>query len=364
MAEAKVYTAIGLMSGTSLDGVDAAIIRTDGQGVAEPAAFLSAPYEQDLREKIRRCLGARDRDSGDVKEAERLITHCHIDVVRQMIMEAGRSVDEIDVIGFHGQTLFHGPKEKITVQIGDGKLMAREIGGDVVNDFRGRDVRAGGQGAPFLPLYHRARAAELEKPLAVLNIGGVANVTWIGEGADDILAFDTGPGNALMDDFMRLKTGKNFDEGGVLASQGQVHEETLRNFLSHAYFMMPVPKSLDRDMWGIDTLEYLDVNDGLATLGAFTLGAIKKAERHFTAKPKMWLVSGGGRHNDFLMKDLGGVLEAPVKLVEDVGWNGDALEAEGFAYLAVRSLLGLPLSLPGTTGAPEPLTGGVLHKCP
>jgi len=361
MSEEKVYTAIGLMSGTSLDGVDAALIKTDGRDHAKPLGFLTLPYEESLRKKIRACLGVRDREGRDVKEAERLLTFAHIDAVKRLLKETGRSVSDIDVIGFHGQTLFHNPAEKITLQIGDGALMAYKLGIDVIGDFRSADVAAGGQGAPFLPLYHRARATKLEKPLAVLNIGGVANVTWIGEGPDDILSFDTGPGNALMDDFIYERTGKPYDAGGALAAKGKVHEETLQGFLSHAYFVMPAPKSLDRNNWDISLLEYLGPEDALATLAAFTAESVAIARRFFPAEPACWLVSGGGRHNDFLMQKLGDALAAPVKPVEDLGWNGDALEAEGFAWLAVRSLLGLPLSLPGTTGVPQAATGGKRH---
>ncbi len=370
MTAEKVYTAIGLMSGTSLDGVDATLIRTDGADHVEPLGFVSVPYEESLREKIRACLGLADRDDAQVKEAERFMTKAHIEATKKVLSyvklyKEGEGVNP-NIIGLHGQTILHNPNPGgggITVQIGDAELLARETGIDVVNDFRGSDVAAGGQGAPLLPLYHRARAADLDKPVAIVNIGGVANVTWLGEDEDDILAFDTGPGNALIDDFMRERTGQAFDADGTLAKSGASHDLILQNVISSDYFDLPPPKSLDRDEWSAAMVADLSDADGAATLTAFTVRSIVKAQDHFPAPVKAWYITGGGRHNDFVMEQLQKVLDAPVKPVEDIGWNGDALEAEGFAYLAVRSLLGLPLSLPSTTGVKEPLTGGVLTKC-
>ncbi len=355
MTERKVYTALGMMSGTSLDGVDAALIRTDGHDYAEPLGFVSVAYEGALRDKLRACLGRSDRDAVDVREAERLMTQAHIEAVRAL-----PGAGEADVIGFHGQTIFHNPNKEVTIQIGDARLLARETGIDVVHDFRCADVSAGGQGAPLLPLYHMARAAKLEKPLAILNIGGVANVTWIGQ--NEILAFDTGPGNALLDDFVRERTGRDFDEDGRLAGAGKVAEDILAQWMAHPYFKVKPPKSLDRNAWDVRGAEGLSNEDGAATLAAFTARAVIAALDHMPQKPQAWYVTGGGRKNKTIMNYLKAHLKN-VTPVEDIGWNGDALEAEGFAYLAVRSLLGLPLSVPGTTGVKAPTTGGVLTRC-
>jgi anhydro-N-acetylmuramic acid kinase len=269
----------------------------------------------------------------------------------------------VDVVGFHGHTILHRPAERRTWQIGDGALLARRLGLDVLADFRHADVVAGGQGAPLAPLYHAALAAALPKPLAVLNIGGVANVTWIA-GPSEILAFDTGPGNALIDDWVYRHTGAAADLDGALACAGAVSAAHVENFLANSYFDRPPPKSLDRDDFRGTLPTGLSLEDGAATLSEMTAAAIAVATRHFPAPAKQWLVTGGGRHNPALIEALRRRLDVTVRPVEAVSWQGDALEAQAFAYLAVRSVLGLPLSLPSTTGVPEPCCGGHLFKAP
>jgi anhydro-N-acetylmuramic acid kinase len=269
----------------------------------------------------------------------------------------------VDVVGFHGHTILHRPAERRTRQIGDGALLAHRLGLDVVADFRSADVAAGGQGAPLAPLFHTALAAALPKPIAVLNIGGVANVTWIG-GLPEILAFDTGPGNALIDDWVRRHTGVAADLDGALARTGAVSAAHVENFLTNPFFGRLPPKSLDRDDFRGAMPTGLSLEDGAATLTEMTAAAVAAGTRHFPAPPEQWLVTGGGRHNPALMAALGRHLDAPVKPVEAVGWRGDALEAQAFAYLAVRSVLGLPLSLPSTTGVPQPCCGGHLFRTP
>lgn len=359
MSGKKVYRAIGLMSGTSLDGVDAALLETDGFSQVRPLGFVSVPYTDEAREDIRAAFGRREHDDV-VQQAEALVTRAHIDVVQEAGWQA-------DVIGFHGQTIFHAPEEGLTVQIGDAALMARETGVDVVADFRSADVKAGGQGAPLAPLYHQARvmAAGIETPCTVLNIGGVANVTWVGE--ERILAFDTGPGNALMDDWARARLGQAYDEDGALAAKGTPVQAMLENWLAHPYFAAGPPKSLDRNEWDIadfgrvaEDMTQISDEDGAATLLAFTTQTIVEAKRFMPEEPKTWYVCGGGRHNMALMDAL--AQHMPVRLVEDLGWNGDAIEAECFAYLAVRSLLGEPLGLPSTTGVKMLQTGGVFYE--
>ncbi|ACI99023.1 anhydro-N-acetylmuramic acid kinase [Rhodospirillum centenum] len=353
-------TAIGLMSGTSLDGIDAALLSTDGEDRVRPGLFLSLPYEPGFRERLRGTLGGR----GDVEAVERELTDLHAAAVQALLDEAGLLPGQVDLIGFHGQTILHAPEQGTTWQIGDGARLAALTGIPVVNDFRGADVAAGGQGAPLAPLYHRARAAGLERPLAVLNLGGVANVTWLGRGEEEVLAFDTGPGNALLDDWMLARTGRALDAGGAVAATGQVADAVLSRLMGTPYFSRPAPKSLDRDAWDLAALEGLSPADGAATLTAFTAAAVDAALAHLPAPPARWLVTGGGRHNATLMAMLAARLGVPVEPVEAVGWNGDALEAEAFAYLAVRAGLGLALSLPGTTGVPRPLSGGRFHPAP
>jgi anhydro-N-acetylmuramic acid kinase len=280
--------------------------------------------------------------------------------VRRLLSESGHAPADIDVIGFHGHTILHQPRRGVTVQIGDGELLAELTGIEVVDDFRSRDVAAGGEGAPFVPLFHAALAAALPRPVAILNVGGVANVTWIGPEGDPI-AFDTGPGNALIDDWTRSRTGRAFDEDGRLAARGRVDETLLAALLRNPYFARRPPKSLDRDDFDLRLLGHLGAEDGAATLTAFTARAAALSVRFLPAKPLRWLVTGGGRKNASLMAMLARDLAADVAPVEAVGWNGDALEAQAFAYLAVRSLKGLPLSLPTTTGVRSPQTGGRRH---
>jgi anhydro-N-acetylmuramic acid kinase len=357
-ARQRPLTVIGLMSGTSLDGADAALIRTDGHRVLEHGPARSVPYEAGFRARLREFLGKPAASPEMIEE----FTQAQADMVLQLLAENNLSADEIDLIGFHGQTIFHDPANRITVQIGDGSLMAALTGIDTVAGFRIEDVAAGGEGAPFAPLYHRALAADMETPLAVLNLGGVGNVTFIDE--EDVLAFDTGPANALVDDWVLRHTGRAFDEGGRLAASGTVDKDILAVLLDHPYFDIIPPKSLDRDQFPVRITDGLSVEDGAATLLRFTSESVKRAMDHLPVTPKRWLVTGGGRKNPELMKQISEAVSAPVGPVEDVGWRGDDLEAEAFAFLAVRSLNGLPLSLPTTTGVPEPMTGGTFHAAP
>ncbi len=360
--------ALGMMSGTSRDGIDAALIRTDGKNQVETGPFLGRPYDDDLRGKLAAvCQGERSA----LAEVERALTLRHAAVVEELLSAHAISPQEVGVIGFHGHTVAHAPAEGRTHQIGDGPLLAAQTGIDVVADFRSRDVAAGGEGAPFAPLYHAARAADLAKPLAVVNIGGVANVTWIGTGtaagASDradraagarLLAFDTGPGNALLDSWVMRHTGAARDQDGRLAAGGEVQQQIVDRFLQAPYFERPPPKSLDREDFDLTLLNGVSAADGAATLCAVSAAAVAQARSHLPAAPGRWLVCGGGRHNPVIMAMLAARLAAPVKPVEAVGWNGDALEAEAFAYLAVRALKGLPLSLPSTTGVRAPTSGG------
>ena len=292
---------------------------------------------------------------------ERELTERHADAVRQLLAEAGRKPSEIAVVGFHGQTIHHAPAQRQTVQIGDGALLAKLTGIDVVNDFRSADVSAGGQGAPLAPVYHLARAQPLAKPVAVLNLGGVGNVTWIGADGS-LLAFDTGPGNGPIDDWCMRRAGQRFDRDGALAAAGKVDRARVERFGEHRYFSEKPPKSLDRGDFGDAWAEGLSVADGAATLTRGTARAIGLAARHFPAPVTQWVISGGGARNPTLLKAIAEETRGKVVTADSLGWNGDALEAQAFAFLAVRSLRGLPITFPGTTGAPRPLTGGRLDE--
>ena len=341
------------MSGTSLDGIDVAMIETDGEERVVTGPSLTLPYPEAFRERLRSVLGG----AGPVAAVEDELTRLHARGVEQFL---GRHPGTaIDVIGFHGHTILHRPAERRSWQLGDGGLLARILGCDVVADFRSADVAAGGEGAPLAPLFHAALAAALPKPLAVLNIGGVANVTWIG-GAGELLAFDTGPGNALIDDWVRRHTGAPADIDGNLARAGRASAAHVTHFLTSSFFDRPPPKSLDRDDFRDFLPEGLSLEDGAATLTEMTAAAVAAGARLFPMPPAEWLVCGGGRRNPVLMAALGRRLGASVRPVEALGWEGDALEAQAFAYLAVRSVRGLPLSLPSTTGVPRPMPGGRL----
>jgi len=352
-----IKNVIGLMSGTSMDGIDAAFLKTDGLLQVEVGEAITVPYSEDLRQKISALVSSGMYS----KNVEEQITLKHAEVITQLLKKTNTAVDEIDLIGFHGHTVFHCPARRKTLQIGDGELLAKLTGVDVVCDFRSNDVKQGGQGAPLVPLYHQAVATKLTKPLAILNLGGVANISWLGH-EDDLLAFDTGPGNALLDDFISLHLGERQDTGGKLSLSGNVDQSSLSKFLSHSYFLEKAPKSLDRNEFDLTPISKLSIADGAATLCAFTAEAVAKSVVLLPEPPKLWLVTGGGRHNLAIMRELTSRLGTEVKPVEDVGWDGDAIEAQAFGYLAVRSLMGLPLSLPSTTGVPRPLCGGVIFK--
>ncbi len=351
---------LGLMSGTSLDGVDAALIRTDGVCVEAFGPSLTRAYPEALRERLRAILGG----VGPVAAVERDITLFHAEVAEALLASRSTPPADVSVVGFHGHTILHRPDQGRTWQIGDGALLAERLGIAVVDDFRSNDVACGGQGAPLVPVYHAALAGDLRRPLAVLNVGGVANVTWIGADGE-LLAFDTGPGNALIDDWAFRHTGQRLDRDGRLAGKGQADAAALLAFRQHPYFAQRPPKSLDRDDFAkvaADLVDRLSAADGAATLSAFSVAAVELAQAYFPASPRRWLICGGGRHNPIVMAGLRRALAVPVDPVETVGWDGDALEAQAFAFLAVRSLRNLPLTWPGTTGTAGPTPGGRLYR--
>lgn len=357
--------AIGLMSGTSLDGIDAALIETDGEGLSRPIAFRSEPYSDDARDLLRAAAALaltfdRPRASPDIVKAEGLITRSHMLAVRKLLAEAGIGLDAVDVVGFHGQTIAHRPDRGWTWQIGDGQAMASGLGIRVVNDFRSADVAAGGQGAPLLPVYHRALVANVGAPVAILNLGGVGNITYAHP--DTLIAFDTGPANALIDDWVSARLGLRYDEGGAVAASGRVHEDVLEAMLDHPFFAAPPPKSLDRGDFSMERAAHLSTADGAATLTAFTAESVAIALRMLPAPPARLYVAGGGRLNGALLDMIarrGGLVPEPIEALAN---NGDATEAEGFAYMAVRTLKRLPISFPGTTGVPAPMAGGTVHE--
>jgi anhydro-N-acetylmuramic acid kinase len=355
--------AIGVISGTSMDGIDAAFVETDGDGHVKPGPGRTYPYDPVLRQALLDVIAAPERaEHQPLPVYEAAVTDAHADAARRLMTDFGIDPASIDLVGLHGQTVFHRPERRFTRQLLDGPRAARRLGVDVVHRFRHADIAAGGQGAPLAPLYHRALASGLDGPVMILNLGGVANVTWID--GDRVIAFDCGPASALLDDFVSRRTGLPFDEDGRLSASGEPDRALLAALLSNPFFDRAPPKSLDRQDFHrrASAVDALSDADGAATLSAFTIDATARALEHVPRLPVRWLVCGGGRLNGHFMARLRARLGVPVEPVETLGWNGDFLEAECFAYLAVRSVRGLPLSLPTTTGAPEPMTGGELAR--
>jgi anhydro-N-acetylmuramic acid kinase len=359
---------LGFMTGTSLDAVDMAVLETDGETIAD----FGPAGERKLTEATRDLLLAATHEAlawggqgprpGIFARADQAVAEEHFAAAEGFLAEQGLTWAEIDLVGMHGQTVLHvRPKEGghgFTVQLGDAARLAQLSGRPVAHDFRSADVEAGGEGAPIAPAYHlaRARASGLEPPLAVLNVGGVANLTFW-SGGDDITAFDTGPGNGMIDLLVQGRGAGRYDAGGRYASVGRVDEVALRALLSHPYFDAPPPKSLDRYDFPVAPLEKLELEDAAATLVAFTAEAVRLGLER-VGEAREVIVTGGGRHNPELMKALAERLPVPVAPAEAHGWRGDSIEAEAIAYLAARTARGLPITFPNTTGVPKPMTGG------
>jgi anhydro-N-acetylmuramic acid kinase len=365
-----MLTALGLMSGTSLDGVDLALIETDGRRVNALGPSGYRPYTDTERGLLRQALyeatDLPDRTArpGCLREAEQVVTAAHAEAVAAFTAQHRMRFDDIDIVGFHGQTVLHRPEKKLTVQIGDANKLARLIHIPVMYDFRAADVEAGGQGAPFVPVYHRALAQALERegPIVVVNIGGVSNITYI-DGTDTLIACDTGPGNALIDDHMYRTMNQRFDKDGEFAAKGRVDQAWVSRALQLPFFSKKPPKSLDRNDFAGLKVGDMAPADGAATLTAFTAAAIARIVPQLPKWPNNWIIAGGGARNRTLMDMLRERLEpATVDAAEGLGWSSDALEAQAFGFLAARGLKGLPLSYPATTGVPMPMTGGVIAR--
>ncbi|MEM8538795.1 MAG: anhydro-N-acetylmuramic acid kinase [Pseudomonadota bacterium] len=365
MLQADVVTALGTMSGTSLDGVDAALLVTDGVEIIGFGATSYRPYSTVEQTVLRAALGLWQED--DVTLAARLVEAAHCEVMRSL----GRAA----IAGFHGQTLAHDPGGRGTHQCGDGQRLANALGYPVAWDFRTADVAAGGQGAPLAPFFHWALARWIGAtgPVAFLNLGGLGNITWVDPAIDDpaapgaLLAFDTGPANAPMNDLMQQRRGQRHDAGGALALAGEVRNKVIADFKTHPFLAQAAPKSLDRDAFAdlLTAVAQMDDADALATLAQAVVVSVSAGVQLCPKPPAQVLVTGGGRYNEALMQGLKAELDCDVQPVEAVGLNGDMIEAQAFAYLAVRSAKGLPLSAPMTTGVPKALTGGILsvpHK--
>ncbi|MCG6856993.1 MAG: anhydro-N-acetylmuramic acid kinase [Salaquimonas sp.] len=371
--------AIGLMSGTSMDGIDVALLRTDGEDKVERGPAGAFDYDPAFRKRLAAALETaktiteRDQRPDDLAELERELTLRHVMAVREFIDRNGLHPADIDVIGFHGQTVLHRPEQCLTVQLGDGGLLARETGIATVHDLRANDMAHGGQGAPLVPVYHRALSANLpadlrKLPVAFVNIGGIANITWVGNDGS-LVAFDTGPGNALIDQWVTAHAGIPYDPQGTVAAEGAVLMPLAQRYLADDFFSRNAPKSLDRNDFLPPEPEEVSLEDGARTLAYVTAASIWKAAEHVPQAPNAWVICGGGRRNQIIMQDLVGLARenarqggqpAQVILAEEAGFDGDAMEAEAWAYLAVRSLRELEITWPSTTGCREAVTGGQL----
>ncbi len=357
--------AIGVISGTSMDGIDVSLVDTDGHEKVLTGPGRTYPYQAALRQTLLNLIASPERAEQDpLGDLEQAVTQAHAGAVLQFMQDFSIKRSSVDWVGLHGQTVFHRPERHFTRQLGFGAEFARLTGINTVYRFRHADIAAGGQGAPLAPLYHRALATSLDGPLIVLNLGGVANLTYID--GDILLAFDCGPASAPLDDFVLRRTSQPFDRDGKLSGSGQVNSDMVRAFMDNPFFDLKPPKSLDRQDFHrrAQMVDTLSDADGAATLAAFTVEGILASLRHLPRAPVHWLVCGGGRLNRHFMQMLQQKLGVPVEPVESVGWDGDFLEAQCFGYLAVRSVLGLSLSLPGTTGVAVPLTGGELCRPP
>jgi anhydro-N-acetylmuramic acid kinase len=348
--------------------VDAAYVETDGARAIVRGESMTTPFGKDFRARLKASIRSGPvRDGGTQEQAlEAELTELHATAVRRLVDRLGQTMSDIEIVGFHGQTIWHKPEQRLTWQMGDGAALAKALGVPVAYDFRSDDVKAGGQGAPLLPIFHAALAPESTAPAVILNLGGVGNITYIpaGGGGDfaGLLGFDTGPGNGLIDDWMLQHFDKPMDAGGMVAARGAVHEDIVQKMLAVPFLDRRPPKSLDRFDFSLKPVEGLSAEDGAATLTAFTAACVARGLDHCPQKPGRIYVAGGGRHNDTLMQMLARRSGAVVAPVDSLGWQGDALEAQAFAYFAVRSLRGLPLTFPGTTGAPAPLTGGKIAQ--
>jgi anhydro-N-acetylmuramic acid kinase len=371
----KSVWAVGLMTGTVLDGyIDIAMVKTDGETIDAFGPWELAPYPVDIRDLLSRTFKAalewrfEGPDPEIFREAEMALTEAQSNAVNTFLSKHGYSTSDVAAVGFHGQTVLHAAPENgargYTRQLGDGARMAEIVGTNVVYDFRSADMAAGGHGAPLSAIYHKAMLRKIHAggETAILNLGGVANITWCD--GDRMVAFDTGPANAPVNDWIGEHNGAEMDVDGRIAAGGTVNEDRLRELLKHSFLAAPFPKSLDRFDFSASMAKGENLADGAALLTAFTAGSVGKALDLLPSRPKRIVVCGGGRKNPVMMRELAKRTGAEVVPAESVGLRGDAVEAECFAYLAIRSMRGLPQSFPLTTGVKDPLPGGVLAPAP
>jgi anhydro-N-acetylmuramic acid kinase len=361
----KLYKSIGLMSGTSMDGIDLALVESDGKSAIKSSHFDYLPYTKDFKSRLESLIYKTPKLS-EIKLVEKELTLLHANLVNDFLKKNNISSSEIDLVAFHGHTILHNPDQGFTWQLGDGHLLATQTHIDVITDFRARDIALGGQGAPLVPIYHFYLFAKNLHPVAVLNIGGISNITYLeNDDENKIKAFDICFGNAPLDDLMQKKFGRDFDENGQLAKSGNINHVLADRILQNNIFKKPPPKSFDRDDFAalLSPIHALKTEDALATFAYMHAKAIALNLNFLNQKPKTIFICGGGRKNDALMREMKKAMpEISIKSVEEIGFNGDAIEAEAFAFLGIRSLLNMPISFTSTTGVKSNSCGGVLYK--
>ncbi len=370
--ENKIFHAIGLMSGTSMDGIDLALIKSDGTKIIERKYFEYSAYDSKFRQQLHHIINNKPTLS-EIKETENLFTILNANMVNEFIKNNHLNRENIDLIAFHGHTIFHDPSKLITWQIGNSHLLAKETGIKVISDFRAKDVSHGGQGAPLVPIYHFHLLSNKSKPIAVLNIGGISNITHLQSDCESTIeAFDLCFGNAPLDDIVRERLGIDFDQNGELSKKGIINYQFAEKILAHEIFHKKPPKSFDRNDFAKNLIQMksLETSDYLATLAYIHARAVEINLDFLTNKPKEIFICGGGRKNVGLIEALKKQLkEITIKTAEEINLNGDAIEAEAFAFLGIRSLLNLPISFHKTTGVQSQidckessLSGGILFR--
>lgn len=354
------WSIVGTISGTSADGIDLAEIETDGLTVSRFGPSETVSYRAETRRNVLEAAGLKGENRENWPQVAQDVTADHVEAIRAFLARHDLAPD---AVVFHGQTVWHDPKAGETVQLGDPQALADGLNLPVIGDVRLADMEAGGEGAPLVPVYHRALAKTLvgaeREPLCFLNIGGVSNLTFIS--GDHLLAFDIGPGNALLDDWVRRHGAGDYDAGGAVSAKGRADELKLTEALSHPFLSEPGPKSLDRYSFSGGFVDGMSLEDGAATLLAFTAEAIARAEALLPGRPRLWLVCGGGRRNPVLMQFLRDRLSGEVVSADEFRIDGDALEAQAMAFLGARLKAGLPTTFPETTGTARPVSGGKVY---
>lgn len=370
MTNSRHYLALGLMSGTSADGIDIALIKTNGENQILLKSFGNYSFSKEFTKKMKKNFTKKINKKNlkkKYKELEKEFTNLNYLAIKEFLKKKKINKNNIDVIGFHGQTISHNPQQGYSYQLGDSKRLSNLLKIKVVANFRDNDIKYGGEGAPLTPIFHYYLTKKIKKKICFLNLGGIANITWIDhtkqkKGVEETLAYDVGPCCSLLDDWVSFKTNERYDNCGNYAKKGKPNLKIVQTYLKNNFFLQKPPKSLDRSDFSIKILKHLSLHDGSATLSKFIIECLKNSLTFLPSKPDLFIVSGGGRKNNYLMNQISTQIETRVKLSEDFNWNGDSIEAYAFGFLSVRRLLKLPVSFPRTTKVLKPMIGGKIFE--